>query len=70
MGRVCGRAASSARGVAGDCRGTLEEVDGENRDDFEENGGEHYAFIPCLNDSDLGMRVIEHVVRRELQGWI
>ena len=49
---------------------TLEELDGENRHYFEENGGEKYAFIPCLNDSDLGMRVIEHVVRRELQGWI
>ncbi|MGU3662503.1 ferrochelatase, partial [Methylobacterium fujisawaense] len=37
---------------------------------FEENGGERFAYIPCLNDSDLGMRVTEHVVRRELQGWV
>ena len=33
-------------------------------------GGEKFVRIPCLNDSDVGMRVIEAVVRRELQGWI
>lgn len=64
------RMAIVAPGFTADCLETLEELDGENRHYFEENGGEHYAFIPCLNDSDLGMRVIEHVVRRELQGWI
>jgi ferrochelatase len=25
---------------------------------------------PCLNDGELGMRVIEAVVRRELMGWV
>jgi ferrochelatase len=64
------RMAIVAPGFTADCLETLEELDGENRHYFEENGGEKYAFIPCLNDSDLGMRVIEHVVRRELQGWI
>ena len=33
------------------------------------NGGEKFTHIPCLNDSEDGMRVIENVVRRELQGW-
>ncbi len=64
------RMAIVAPGFSADCLETLEELDGENRHYFEENGGEHYAFIPCLNDSDLGMRVIENVVRRELQGWV
>ena len=53
-----------------DCLETLEELDGENRHYFEENGGERFAYIPCLNDGDLGMRVIEHVVARELKGWV
>ena len=48
---------------------TLEELDMENRAAFLANGGEQFAYIPCLNDGDLGMRVIAHVVRRELMGW-
>ena len=34
------------------------------------NGGERFAYVPCLNDSEAGMRVIEAVVRRELMGWV
>ena len=34
------------------------------------NGGEHFTYIPCLNASDNGMRVIEAVMQRELMGWI
>ena len=41
----------------------------ENRAVFLANGGEKFAYVPCLNDSEPGMRVIEHVVRRELMGW-
>ena len=33
-------------------------------------GGEKFTHIPCLNDSDDGMEVIETMVRRELQGWV
>lgn len=57
-------------GFTADCLETLEEIGGENREIFEHNGGEHFAAIPCLNDSPEGMRVIEHVVRRELMGWV
>ena len=46
-------------GFTADCLETLEEI-----------GGEKFAAIPCLNDSPEGMRVIEHVVRRELRGWV
>ena len=42
----------------------------ENRAKFIEHGGEKFTYIPCLNDSPLGMRVIEQIVRRELAGWI
>ncbi len=37
---------------------------------FHHNGGVNFTHIPCLNDSDEGMKVIETLVRRELQGWI
>ena len=59
-----------APGFTADCLETLEELDGENRHYFEENGGERFAYLPCLNESPDGMAVIEHVVRRELQGWL
>ena len=57
-------------GFSVDCLETLEEIAMEGRDEFLEAGGEKYAYIPCLNDSDDGMKVIESVVRRELSGWI
>ena len=57
-------------GFAADCLETLEEIAGENAEYFRHAGGENFAAIPCLNDSEAGMRVIEAVVRRELQGWV
>ena len=37
---------------------------------FHHAGGKNFSHIPCLNDSAEGMAVIEHMVRRELQGWL
>jgi len=59
-----------APGFAADCLETLEELDMENRSAFLAGGGEKFSVIPCLNDSEPGMRVIEHLVRRELAGWL
>lgn len=59
-----------APGFTADCLETLEEIEGENREHFMEHGGEKFAYVPCLNDSDPGLDVIETVVRRELMGWI
>ena len=59
-----------APGFSADCLETLEELDGENREIFLHNGGEEFAYLPCLNDSEEGVDVIEAVVRRELQGWV
>ena len=64
------RMAIVAPGFSADCLETLEELDGENREIFLHNGGERFAYLPCLNDSEDGMRVIRHVVERELQGWL
>ena len=57
-------------GFVADCLETIEEIGVENRDYFLENGGEHFAFIKCLNDSREGIDVLADVVRRELAGWI
>jgi protoporphyrin/coproporphyrin ferrochelatase len=57
-------------GFSADCLETLEEIAQENAEIFKHNGGEQFAAIPCLNDSDPGMDVIRKLVLRELQGWI
>ena len=64
------RMAIVAPGFTADCLETLEELDVENREIFMHHGGEDFAYLPCLNDSDQGMRVIRHIVERELKGWI
>ncbi len=57
-------------GFVADCLETLEEIAGEAAEIFHEHGGHSFTHVPCLNDSDLGMGVIEAVVQRELSGWI
>jgi ferrochelatase len=57
-------------GFSADCLETLEEIALENAETFKHNGGEQFAAVPCLNDSDPGMDVIRQLVLRELQGWI
>lgn len=57
-------------GFAADCIETLEEIAGEVAEIFHHSGGKNFAHIPCLNDSPAGMGVIEHLVRRELAGWL
>lgn len=57
-------------GFVADCLETLDEMGNEAKKLFLEHGGERFTHIPCLNDSDEGMAVIEAMVRRELGGWI
>jgi ferrochelatase len=64
------RAAVITPGFSADCLETLEEIAQENAEIFKHNGGEQFAAIPCLNDSEAGMDVIRQLVLRELQGWI
>lgn len=57
-------------GFAADCVETLEEIAILNREVFEEHGGENYALIPCLNDSDESIELLEELTRNEMQGWV
>ncbi|MCV0393860.1 MAG: ferrochelatase [Rhizobiaceae bacterium] len=57
-------------GFVSDCLETLEEIAGEAAESFHEAGGRNFTHIPCLNDSEEGMAVIEAMVRRELSGWV
>ena len=57
-------------GFSADCLETLEEIGVENAGYFKAAGGEKFAALPCLNDGEDGMRVLEAVARRELAGWV
>ena len=57
-------------GFVADCLETLEEIAGEGEEIFHQHGGENFTHIPCLNDSEEGMAVLDTLVRRELGGWI
>ena len=56
-------------GFVSDCLETLEEIAEQAAESFHHNGGEKFTHIPCLNDGEDGMQVLETVVRRELSGW-
>jgi ferrochelatase len=57
-------------GFAADCLETLEEIAVENARVFKRYGGENFAAIPCLNDSEAGMLMIWQLAMRELKGWV
>ena len=56
-------------GFMADCLETLEELEVENRHAFLDAGGENFARISCLNDSNEAIEVISDILRRELSGW-
>jgi ferrochelatase len=72
LGRQRKKVALVAPAFSADCIETLEELAITGREQFVHAGGGHddYAYIPCLNDSEGGMAMLESVVRRELGGWI
>jgi ferrochelatase len=57
-------------GFSADCLETLEEIAVENGDVFKRYGGQNFAAIPCLNDSEAGMLMIWQLAMRELKGWV
>ena len=59
-----------APGFSSDCLETIEELDGENREIFEEHGGKKFSYIPCLNEQTNHINLIAHLIKNELQGWV
>ncbi|MDR3420204.1 MAG: ferrochelatase [Xanthobacteraceae bacterium] len=57
-------------GFSADCLETLEEIAFENARVFKRYGGENFAAIPCLNDSEAGMLMIWQLAMRELKSWV
>jgi ferrochelatase len=59
-----------APAFSADCVETLEEINEEIRESFEEAGGESFTYIPCLNAADAHIDMMMDVLRRELAGWL
>lgn len=59
-----------APGFSSDCLETCEELAITGKEQFMNAGGEQFAYLPCLNDSDISISMLETLVRRELSGWI
>ncbi len=57
-------------GFAADCLETLEEIDVQNREFFENDGGERFRYVPALNDRPDHVRFLADLVQRNLQGWV
>jgi ferrochelatase len=57
-------------GFATDCLETLEEIAMANRDAFLAAGGLEFDYVPCLNESDSHVGLLEQLVRRHAAGWI
>lgn len=72
LGRDKQKVALVAPAFSVDCIETLEEIAITGHEQFVAAGGGHgdYAYIPCLNDSDVGMGMLEAIVRNELKGWV
>ncbi len=63
------RVAILAPGFSADCLETLEELAIRGRESFTQAGGTHFAYLPCLNDSDIGTAMLRSICAAELEGW-
>lgn len=59
-----------APAFSADCIETLEEINEEIKESFEEAGGEHFTYIPCLNDDEAHITALSAIVEKNLAGWL
>lgn len=69
-GKGIRRVAVVAPGFAADCLETLEEIALRGREIFRQADGSDFAYLPCLNESEVGIRMLQILVSRELEGWL
>jgi ferrochelatase len=68
-GKGITKVAIVAPGFSADCLETLEELAIRGREGFIAAGGTHFAYLPCLNDSAIGIAMVRQLIGRELEGW-
>ncbi|MDA8586166.1 ferrochelatase [Rhodobacteraceae bacterium] len=59
-----------APAFSADCIETLEEINEEIKESFEEAGGEDFLYIPCLNDDDAHIKALTETIETNLKGWL
>jgi ferrochelatase len=59
-----------APAFSADCIETLEEINEEIKESFEEAGGEQFSYIPCLNDDAAHIAALSAAIEENLKGWI
>ena len=59
-----------APAFSADCIETLEEINEEIKDSFVDAGGEHFTYIPCLNDDPAHIAALSGVIDQNLLGWV
>jgi protoporphyrin/coproporphyrin ferrochelatase len=57
-------------GFSADCLETLEEIALRAKDVFLAEGGENFAYLPCLNASAEAITLYQRLMSRELSGWM
>ena len=53
-------------GFSSDCLETIEEINMEARESFIESGGEHFHYIPCLNDDPAHIDALISILEKRL----
>ena len=59
-----------APAFSSDCIETLEEINEEIKESFEEAGGDEFLYIPCLNDEPSHIGALCKIIDDNLSGWI
>ena len=54
-------------GFASDCVETLEEISIQGKESFEKAGGNKFEFIPCLNDNNDHINLLEYLIKKFLE---
>ena len=53
-------------GFASDCVETLEEISIQGKESFLNSGGENFDTVPCLNDNDDHINLLEQLTKSAL----
>lgn len=59
-----------APAFSADCIETLEEINEEIKESFEEAGGEDFLYIPCLNGDAPHISALCQIIEENLGGWV
>ena len=53
-------------GFASDCVETLEEIAIQGKESFLKSGGKNFDMIPCLNDNEDHIKLLEYLINKNL----